>query len=56
MYRSLRVFRKLGIDAAPMAVPDVLHSAEHWNGRFSAFETMLIESTKIVYYRLRGWI
>jgi uncharacterized SAM-binding protein YcdF (DUF218 family) len=56
MYRSLRVFRKLGIDVAPMAVPDVLHSTEHWNGRFSAFETMLIESTKIVYYRLRGWI
>ena len=56
MYRALRVFRKLGIDAAPMAVPDVLHSTEHWNGRFSAFETMLIESTKIVYYELRGWI
>jgi hypothetical protein len=39
-----------------MAVPDVLHSAENWKGRFSGFETMLIESTKIVYYRLRGWI
>ena len=56
MYRAMRVFRKLGIDVAPMAVPDVLHSTEHWNGRFSAFETMLIESTKIVYYELRGWI
>ena len=56
MYRALRVFRKLGIDVTPMAVPDVLHSAENWKGRFSGFETMLIESTKIVYYRLRGWI
>jgi uncharacterized SAM-binding protein YcdF (DUF218 family) len=56
MYRSLRVFRKLGIDVTPMAVPDVLHSSENWKGRFSAFETMMIESTKIVYYRLRGWI
>lgn len=56
MYRALRVFRKLGIDAAPMAVPDVLHSTEHWDGRFSAFETMLIETVKIGYYAMRGWI
>jgi uncharacterized SAM-binding protein YcdF (DUF218 family) len=56
MYRALRVFRKLGIEAAPMAVPDVLHSTEQWNGRFSAFEIMLTESAKIVYYSVRGWI
>jgi uncharacterized SAM-binding protein YcdF (DUF218 family) len=56
MYRALRVFRKLGIEVTPMAVPDVLHSTEHWNGRFSAFETMLVESVKIAYYALRGWI
>jgi uncharacterized SAM-binding protein YcdF (DUF218 family) len=56
MYRAIRVFRKLGIEAAPMAVPDVLHSVDHWNGRFQAFETMLSESAKIVYYAIRGWI
>ncbi|MGA3079798.1 MAG: YdcF family protein [Terracidiphilus sp.] len=56
MYRALRVFRKLGIDVTPMAVPDVLHSTEHWNGRFSGFETMLVESGKIAYYAIRGWI
>jgi uncharacterized SAM-binding protein YcdF (DUF218 family) len=56
MYRALRVFRKLGIEVTPMAVPDVLHLTEHWEGRFSAFETMLVESTKIVYYGLRGWM
>jgi uncharacterized SAM-binding protein YcdF (DUF218 family) len=56
MYRALRVFRKLSIEVTPMSVPDVLHATEHWNGRFSAFETMLIESVKIVYYELRGWI
>jgi uncharacterized SAM-binding protein YcdF (DUF218 family) len=56
MYRALRVFRKLGIEVTPMAVPDVLHSTEHWNGRFSAFETMLVESAKIVYYGLHGWM
>ncbi|MFY9852492.1 MAG: YdcF family protein [Terracidiphilus sp.] len=56
MYRAIRVFRKLGIEVAPMAVPDVLHSTEHWNGRFSAFEIMVIESVKIAYYAARGWI
>ncbi len=56
MYRALRAFRKAGIDVAPMAVPDVLHATEHWDGRFSAFETMLGESAKIVYYAARGWI
>jgi len=56
MFRAIRVFRKLGIDADPMAAPDVLHSTEHWNGRFPALETMLVESVKIAYYKLRGWI
>jgi uncharacterized SAM-binding protein YcdF (DUF218 family) len=56
MYRALRVFRKLGIEVTPMAVPDVLHSTEHWNGRFQAFEIMMIESVKIVYYGFRGWM
>jgi uncharacterized SAM-binding protein YcdF (DUF218 family) len=56
MYRAQRVFRKLGIEVTPMAVPDVLYSSEHWNGRFSAFETMAVETVKIVYYAARGWI
>jgi uncharacterized SAM-binding protein YcdF (DUF218 family) len=47
VYRAIHVFRKLGIEATPMAVPDVLHSTEHWNGRFQSFETMLGESAKI---------
>lgn len=56
MFRALRVFRKLGIDVTPMAAPDVLHSTEHWRGRFQAFETMLVESAKILDYAVRGWI
>jgi uncharacterized SAM-binding protein YcdF (DUF218 family) len=56
MFRALRVFRKLGVDVAPMAVPDVLHSTENWNGRFQAFETMAIETAKIADYALHGWI
>jgi uncharacterized SAM-binding protein YcdF (DUF218 family) len=56
MYRAVRVFRKLGIDVTPMPVPDVLKAAQHWNGRFSAFETLVAETAKIVYYKLHGWM
>jgi uncharacterized SAM-binding protein YcdF (DUF218 family) len=56
MYRAIRVFRKVGITVTPMAVPDVLHDTQNWSGRFSGFEIMLIETAKIAYYRLRGWI
>jgi uncharacterized SAM-binding protein YcdF (DUF218 family) len=56
MYRAIRVFRKLGVEVTPMPVPDVLKSAKHWNARFPDFETLVVESAKIGYYRLRGWI
>jgi len=56
MFRALAAFRKVGVDAAPMAVPDVLHSTEHWNGRFGAFETMVFETVKIVYYAYQNWL
>jgi uncharacterized SAM-binding protein YcdF (DUF218 family) len=56
MYRAIRVFRKLGIEAAPMPIPDVIKSSQHWSARFTDFETMVVETTKIVYYKLHGWI
>jgi uncharacterized SAM-binding protein YcdF (DUF218 family) len=56
IYRAIRVFRKLGVDVTPMPVPDILKSSKHWNARFPAFETLVVESTKIVYYKFRGWI
>jgi hypothetical protein len=33
-----------------------LKSAKHWSARFPAFETLVVETAKIVYYKLRGWI
>ena len=56
MYRAIRAFRKVGVDATPLPVGDVLSAAEHYDGRFSAFETMLTETAKIVDYRLHGWM
>jgi len=56
MLRALGTFRKLKIDVTPMAVPDLLHGTEGWPGRFPAFQTMLTETAKIAYYKLRGWM
>jgi uncharacterized SAM-binding protein YcdF (DUF218 family) len=56
MYRSIRVFRKLGIDVTPMPIPDILKTEDHWDARIPDFEILVAESAKIVYYRLRGWI
>lgn len=56
MYRSIRVFRRLGVEVTPMSIPDVLKSTQHWGERFPAFETMVVESVKIIYYRFRGWL
>jgi uncharacterized SAM-binding protein YcdF (DUF218 family) len=56
MYRAIRLFRKAGVDVTPMPVPDVLKASEHVDGRFAAFQSLVVESTKIIYYRLHGWI
>jgi uncharacterized SAM-binding protein YcdF (DUF218 family) len=56
MFRAIRVFRKLGIDVTPMPIPDVLKASQHLSGRITGFQTMTVESFKIVYYKLRGWI
>ena len=49
LHMTIRVFRKVGVEVVPFAVPDVLHSTEHWEGKSLAFET--IETVKI-----RGWV
>jgi len=54
MYRSLRVFHRCGLAVEPMPVPDVVDEDLYW--RFNGFETMLIETTKIAYYAVRGWL
>jgi uncharacterized SAM-binding protein YcdF (DUF218 family) len=56
MYRAFRVFRKIGVDVTPMPIPDVLKLGKHWDARFTAFETMVGESAKIIDYKLHGWI
>jgi hypothetical protein len=56
MYRALRTFRKAGIEAAPMAVPDAIRNSEGWGGRFSVLQNLVVENLKIVVYAIHGWI
>ena len=56
MYRAKRTFAKAGIQVEPAPAPDAMKAAEHWNGRLPAFETLVVETSKIVYYRLHGWM
>lgn len=56
MYRAIRVFRKTGIDVSPMPAPDVLKSSKNWNARWPDFERMTVETAKIVFYKLHGWM
>jgi uncharacterized SAM-binding protein YcdF (DUF218 family) len=56
MFRAQRVFRRLGVDVVPMPVPDVTKSGQRWTGRFSGFQTLILESAKIAYYKAHGWI
>jgi uncharacterized SAM-binding protein YcdF (DUF218 family) len=56
MWRAICVFHKLGIEVSPMPVPDVLKTSTHLANRFPDFETMVVESSKIVDYELHGWI
>jgi uncharacterized SAM-binding protein YcdF (DUF218 family) len=56
MYRALRTFRKAGVDAAPMAVPDAIRNSKAWGGRFSALQILIQENLKVVDYAIHGWI
>jgi len=56
MFRATRTFRKAGIDVVPCPFPDVGKRATGWLGRWPAFLDLVVESTKIVYYRARSWI
>jgi uncharacterized SAM-binding protein YcdF (DUF218 family) len=55
MYRARRVFSRAGINTEPWPVPDVWKLSLTWEGRWSAFLTLVREAGGIAYYWLRGW-
>ena len=56
MFRASRAFKKAGLDVRPRPFPDAGKRASTWAGRWPAFLDLAEETTKIVYYYLRGWI
>jgi uncharacterized SAM-binding protein YcdF (DUF218 family) len=56
MFRAHRVFAKAGIDVLPRPIPDVLKRGSTWQGRWPAFLDLSVETIKIGYYFLRGWM
>jgi len=56
MYRAVRALRKDGVIVIPRPLPDATKRAGSWNLRWEVFQDLLIETSKIVYYRGRGWI
>jgi len=56
MFRAQHVFLKAGIPVEPVPAPDALKQAAYWQTRWPVFLTLVGETAKIVYYRLKGWI
>jgi uncharacterized SAM-binding protein YcdF (DUF218 family) len=56
MRRATRVFRKAGIEVEPRPIPDGLKRASNWRSRWGIFQDCVMESVKMAYYRLHGWV
>jgi uncharacterized SAM-binding protein YcdF (DUF218 family) len=55
MGRALRTFRKAGVDASPLPFPDANKSLNDITQRWNVFLGLAEETTKVAYYRIRGW-
>jgi len=44
------------MEVTPRPIPDAGKRAHSWNLRWQAFQDLLLETVKIVYYYARGWI
>jgi len=56
MFRALRAFRNAGLDVSPLPYPDAQKGASHIVQRWGIFCLLARETSKIVYYGLRGWL
>ena len=56
MFRAQRAFAKAGLPVTPRPFPDALKRSNSLILRWPTFWGLITETTKIVYYRIRGWI
>ena len=55
MWRAHRAFKQAGLEVKPRPLPDAGKRIAGWTGRWTVFLDLVVESSKIVYYKLRGW-
>jgi uncharacterized SAM-binding protein YcdF (DUF218 family) len=55
MGRALSAFRKAGIDASPLPIPDAYKRLGDWTQRWGIFWMLLQETVKVTYYKAQGW-
>jgi len=56
MFRAHRVFRKAGIVIEPRPIPDALKQTGWLRNRWPVFLGLCVETGKIGYYFVRGWL
>jgi uncharacterized SAM-binding protein YcdF (DUF218 family) len=56
MFRARRAFEKAGLPVVPDPFPDALKGYNHLKNRWGIFINLGVESVKIGYYWMRGWI
>ncbi len=56
MFRARRVFAKIGIEVLSLPIPDAEKRGGSWEGRWPAFFDLCLETCKIGYYWLHGWM
>ena len=56
MFRAYHAFKKAGLEVLPRPFPDARKRAVGWAGRWPVFLDLVMETAKIGYYRVRGWI
>lgn len=55
-FRSCRAFRKAGMDVECESFPDLYKQVGRWQYRWGIFLSLLVESAKVGWYSVRGWI
>jgi uncharacterized SAM-binding protein YcdF (DUF218 family) len=55
-FRAERAFRKAGLAVESRPFPDVIKTSKNLTGRWDGFVTEVMETSKIAYYWVRGWI
>jgi uncharacterized SAM-binding protein YcdF (DUF218 family) len=56
MWRARRSFTRAGIAVEPRPLPDAGKRITQWSARWPVFLDLLVETSKIGYYWVRGWI